>query len=57
MLRIVYKVFKSSFSELFSEGNLFTVHHRNVQKLAIKMSKVKSKLCSEIMLDLFTEQK
>ena len=34
-----------------------TAHHRNVQKLAIEMFKVKNKLCSEIKLDLFKEVK
>ena len=33
MLRIVYKDYKSSFAELFSEDKSFNVHHRNVQKL------------------------
>ena len=34
MLRIVYKDYKSSFEELLSEDKSFTVHHKNVQKLA-----------------------
>ena len=34
MLRIVYKDYKSSFAELLSEDKSFTVHHKNVQKLA-----------------------
>ena len=37
MLRIVYKDCKSSFAERLSEDKSFTVHHRNVQKLAIEM--------------------
>ena len=35
MLRIVYKDYKSSFAELLSEDKSLTVHHRNVQKLAV----------------------
>ena len=55
MLRIVYKDYKSSFAELISENKSFTVHHRNVQKLTIKMHKLKNELCPKIMLDLFKE--
>ena len=56
MLRIVYKVckdHKSSFAELLSEDKSFTVHHRNVRKLAIDINKIKNELCPKIMLDLF----
>ena len=53
MLRIVYKDYKTSFSELLSEDKPLTVHHRNVQKLAIEMYKVKNELCPKIMLELF----
>ena len=35
-LRIVYKDYKSSFAELLSDKS-FTVHHKNVQKLAIEI--------------------
>ena len=42
MLRIVYKDYKSSFAELLSEDKSFTVHHKNVQKLAIEMYKIKN---------------
>ena len=48
-LRIVYKDYKSSFAELLSADKLFTVHHKNVKKPAIKMYKVKN------VLDLFKE--
>ena len=55
MLRIVYKDYKSYFVELLSEDKSFTVHHTNVQKLAIEMYKVKNELCTKIMLNLFKE--
>ena len=55
MLRIVYKDYKSSFAELLSEDKSLTVHHKNVQKLAIEMYKVKNELCTKIILDLFKE--
>ena len=55
MFRIVYKDYKSYFAELLSEDISFTVHHKNVQKLAIEMSKVKNELWPKIMLDLLKE--
>ena len=44
MLRIIYKDYKSSFAELLSEHKYFTVHHKNVQNLAIEMHKIKNEL-------------
>ena len=41
MPRIVYKDYKLLFAELLSEDKSFTIHHKNVQKLAIEMYKVK----------------
>ena len=41
MLGIVYKDYKSSFTELLSEDKSFTTHHRHVQKLAVEMYQVK----------------
>ena len=52
MLTIVCKGYKSSFAEHFYEDKSFTVHHKNFQKLVIKMYKVKNELCPKIMLDL-----
>ena len=41
MLGIVNKDYKLSFAEVLSEEDkIFTEHHRNVQKLAIKMYQV-----------------
>ena len=55
MLRIVSKDYKSSFAELFSENKLLTAHHRNVQKLAIEVYKVKNEICPKFMPDTFKE--
>ena len=44
---LVWKDYKSSFAELLSEDKSFTVHHKNVQKLAIEMYKVKNELCQK----------
>ena len=40
-LRLVYKNKTLSFVKLLIMNNSFTVHHRNLQKLAIEMYKVK----------------
>ena len=55
VLRIVYKYYKSSFAELLSEDKSFTAHHKNVQKLAIEMYKIKNELCPKIIIDLLKE--
>ena len=55
MLRRLYKDYKSSFAKLISEDESFIVPHKNVQKLAIEMYKIKNELCPKIMLDLFKE--
>ena len=55
MPRIVCKDYKLLFAELLSEDKSFTIHHKNVQKLAIEMYKVKNQLCLKIMLDSFKE--
>ena len=41
-LRLVYKGDKLSFQQLLIMDNLFSTHHRNLQKLAIEIYKVKS---------------
>ena len=58
MVRIVYKDYKlyTSIAEPLSEDKSFAVCHKNVQKLAIEMQKIKNAyFCPKIMLDLFKE--
>ena len=52
-LRLVYNDFTSSFTELLKKDNSVTIHKKNLQKLAIKMFKVKHNLAPEIMPEVF----
>ena len=52
-LRLVYDDYTSSFKELLNKDESVTVHHRNIQLVAIEMFKVKNGLCPEIFKDLF----
>ena len=52
-LRLVYKDYTRTFDELLLKDNSFRIHHRNLQKLAIELLKVKLGLASEIMKNIF----
>ena len=52
-LRMVYEDYTSSFDELLKTDGSVTVHHRNIQLVAVEMFKVKNGFCPEIMKDLF----
>lgn len=52
-LRIVYDDYTSSFKHLLKINGSVTIHHRNIQLVAVEMFKVKDGLCPEIMKDLF----
>ena len=53
-LRIVYKNDSLTFQELLTKDNSFTIHERNLQKLAIEMFKIKHKISPTPIQDLFT---
>ena len=55
-LRIVYKDENLTFQELLDKDGSVTVHHRNLQKLAIEMYKIKNHLSPAPMQALFTEK-
>ena len=52
-LRVVYRDTKSSFQELLDKDKSFSIHERNVQKLAIEMYKVKNDLAPIPVQNLF----
>ena len=56
-LKIVYKDSELSFEELLKLDNSFTIHQRNLQKLALEIYKVKNNLSPSFMKNIFTEHK
>ena len=52
-LRIVFKNPKLSFEELLKLDNSFSIHHRNLQKLATEMYKIKHKISPTLVQELF----
>ena len=55
-LRLVYKDENLTFPELLEMDNSVSVHHKNLQRLAIEMYKAKNNISSKPMQTLFTEQ-
>ena len=56
-LRIVYKNNISSFEYLLKNDRSFTIHHRNIQSIAIELFKVKGNLSNSIMYNIFQTRK
>ena len=54
-LRLAYKEPHLTFEELLIKDKSFTIHHRNLQKLAIEMYKFHRNLSPEIMKCIFQE--
>ena len=52
-LRIVYKDHNMSFVELLRQDNSFSIHHRNLQKLATEMYKTYNDISPSLMKSIF----
>ena len=55
-LRIVYKTYISSFEDLLNRDKSATIHHRNIQSLAIELFKVKQNLSNSMLSNIFRTQ-
>ena len=56
-LRLIFSDKKSSYENLLEKDNSVSMHHKNIQALAIEMFKVKQKLCPEITSYIFMERR
>ena len=56
-LRLAHNNNTSSFYDLLQKDNSFTIHHRNLQKLALETYRVKHGVAPKIMYELFNEAK
>ena len=54
--RLVYQNENLTFQELLDKDNSVTTHHKNLQKLATEMYKIKNHLSPLPMQELFTEK-
>ena len=54
-LRLVYDDYISPFEELLVRDKAVSIHHRNIQKVAIEMYKVKNNLCPEFIRNIFCD--
>ena len=52
-LRMVYGDYRSSFEELLIRDKTVCIHHRNIQRVAIEIFKIKNNLSPEILKGLF----
>ena len=52
-LRLVYEDYSTSFEELLVKDKSASVHHRNIQKVAIEMFNMKNDLCPKFISSLF----
>ena len=52
-LRITYNDKNSNFEELFVKDNFLSIHHRNIQMLAIEICKFANGISPEIMSKIF----
>ena len=56
-LRLVYNDYSSTFNQLLIKDNTVSIHHRNIQYMAIEMFKITNDLCPPMMKEIFRERK
>ena len=56
-LRLIYNDKRSSYDELLINNGAVSIHHRNIQRLAAEMFKVKNKISPGIIGDIYTKKK
>ena len=54
VLRLVYNGYESTFEDFLTKNGSFTVHHYNIQTLAIELKKVYNNISQTIFGELFT---
>ena len=54
-LRLIHNDKLSSYEELLEKDGLVSVHHKNIQSLAIEMFQIKNGQSPEIVSDIFTQ--
>ena len=52
-LRITYNDNQSTFEELLNKDNSVSIHHRNLQVLAMEMFKIKNNMAPEFLNEIF----
>ena len=52
-LRVVYRDYNTTFSEILSKGKSVTIHQRNLQPLATEIFKTKNELNQKIIEETF----
>ena len=55
-LRITYNDSKSTFEELLNKDNSVSIHHRNLQVLAIEKFKIKNNMAPEFLNEIFQKK-
>ena len=55
-LRLVYKDYTSTFDELLERDQSFSIHHRNIQLLAMELYKNKHDLSHEVIKGIFDQR-
>ena len=55
-LRLIYGDKKSPYEKILEKDNSVSIHHKNIQALALEIFKVKQKLCPEITCDVFMKR-